>query len=82
MLIGAGVATLTWIGLSKAIDRKLAEGGQALLDSAEAELRRTALQTIQQEVPPRVREAVQSKLNEYGLTPTVGRQMRLLLQSV
>lgn len=82
MLVGAGVATITWIGLSKAIDRKLAEGGQALLDSAEAELRRSALQTIETEVPPRVRAAVQDKLNEYGLTPAVGQQMRLLLQRI
>lgn len=78
-LAGAGVAIVVWLVVSTEIDKQLAQGGQAMLTSAERQLQAEALRIIRTEVPQRVRDGVQSKLNEYGLTPAVGARVRTLL---
>jgi len=79
-LAGAGVTLVGYFVISKAIDAQLAQGGVRMLEQGELSLRTTMLQTLDREVPPKVRQAVQEKLDEAGLDATTGRRIATVLE--
>ena len=68
-LMGGATALVAWILVSKTIDAKIAAGSASLYDQ------------VDQQLPGKVQEAVQKKLNEVNLTPATGRQISSLLQT-
>lgn len=78
-LAGGLVATVAWYFTNRAIDKQLAQGGHALLESAERELNAEASALIAREVPPRVRAELEATLRRYNITPETGRQISTVL---
>lgn len=67
--LGGATALVAWILVSKTIDAKIAAGSASLYDQVDAQL------------PAKVQDAVQKKLNEVNLTPATGRQISALLNT-
>lgn len=76
---GGLLALIVWKVASKAIDKQLAEGGKALLRSAETQLRTEGVAIIRREVPPLVQAQMTTTLRNFGLTPETGRQIATVL---
>ena len=76
---GGLIAFAVWKVASRAIDKQLAEGGKALLRSAESQLRTEATAVIRREVPEQVRTQMTATLRNFGLTPETGRQIATVL---
>lgn len=78
-IAGGVVAVVAWFAISRTIDAKLAEGGHAMLASAEGDLRTAIDRQLTREIPSRVQAEMSRTLNGYGLTPASGRQIASLL---
>lgn len=79
-LAGAGVTILGWFMINRAIDAQLSQGGIRMLEQGEAALSNELVATLEREVPPKVRTAVQQKLDEVGLDRTTGTRIAAVLR--
>lgn len=82
LLGGAAGATLGFVVFKlfeSKLDAKLRSGGEALLTEGQRTLQQEATRLIDEEVPPRVRAAVDAELRDFGLTPRTGRQIAQVL---
>lgn len=78
---GAVVGFAAYLIIGRYMDAKLAEGGRAMLASAEGELGTSLRAQLDRQIPPLVHQQMTQTLNGYGLTPQTGQQIARVLSS-